>query len=190
MDFFDEALGLCKLSLSPLTGHWFRALSLRHWNTRLGTTQSSIYSSRFSDASEAVPSYRMLYLGENHQVAIFEVGALVGDPDDPISNPRGSWVLMSIHVPLHHIADISGPAQQKIISTNHQELTGSWLNSPKPVPTHQLGAALHAVPFLEGFMYPSAKSNNRNLAIFMDKLAKRSSISFLDEFTNKSESIV
>jgi hypothetical protein len=69
--------GCGKLSLSPLTGHWFRALSLRHWNTRLSTAQSSIYRSRFSDASAAVLSYRMLYLGENHQVAIFEVGALL-----------------------------------------------------------------------------------------------------------------
>ena len=79
---------------------------------------------------------------------------------------------MSIQVRIHHIADISDPAQQKIISTNYQELTGSWINSPKPVPTHQLGAALHAVPDLEGFLYPSAKSKNRNLAIFMDKLYK------------------
>jgi hypothetical protein len=93
-------------------------------------------------------------------------------------------------VQLHHIADISKPAQWKIISTNHQELTGSWINSPRPVPTHQLGAALHAVPDLEGFLYPSAKSNNRNLAIFMDKLTKRSSISFFNEVTNISESLI
>jgi len=132
----------------------------------------------------------MLYLGENHQVAIFEVGVLLGDPDDPISNPKGAWALMSIQVTLHHIADISDPAQQKIISTNHQELTGSWINSPRPVPTHRLGAALHAVPDLEGFLYPSAKSNNRNLAVFMDKLTKRSSISFLNELINKSELLV
>jgi hypothetical protein len=182
--------GCGKLLLKPHTGHWFRALSLRHWNTRLSTTHSKIYSSRFSDASAAVPSYGMLYLGENHQVAIYEVGALLGDPNDPISNPRGSWALMSIQVTLHHIADISIPAQQKIISTNHQELTGSWINSPRPVPTHQLGAALHAVPDLEGFLYPSAKSESRNLAVFMDKLKKRSSISFFNELTNNSESIV
>jgi hypothetical protein len=132
----------------------------------------------------------MLYLGENHQVAIYEVGALLGDPNDPISNPRGSWVLMSIQVTLHHIADISDAAQQKIISTNHQELTGNWINSPRPVPTHQLGAAPHAVPYLEGLIYPSAKFGSRNLAIFMDKLEKRSSISFVNELTNKSESLV
>jgi hypothetical protein len=178
-----------RLSLSPLTGHWFRALSLRHWNTRLSTVQSTIHSSRFSDASVAVPSHRMLYLGENHQVAIYEVGALLGDPNDPIANPRGSWALMSIQVTLHHIADISDPVQQKIISTNHQELTGSWINSPKPVPTHQLGAALHAVTDLEGFLYPSAKSKSRNLAIFMNKLGSGSSISFFNELMNRSEPV-
>jgi hypothetical protein len=181
--------GCGKLSLSPLTGHWFRALSLRHWDTRLSTAHSQTHSSRFSEASAAAPSYRILYLGENHQVAIYEVGALVGDPNDPISNPRGSWALMSIQVILHYIADISDPAQQKIISTNHQELTGSWINSPSPVPTHQLGAELHKVPDLEGFLYPSAKSKSRNLAIFMEKLGNRSSISFFNELLNKSESI-
>jgi RES domain len=182
--------GCGRLSLSPLTGQWFRALNLRHWNTRLSTDHSKVYSSRFSDASPAVPSYRMLYLGENHQVAIFEVGALLGDPNDPVSNPRGSWALMSIQIKLHHIADLSDSHQQKIISTNHQELTGSWINSPKPVPTHELGAALHAVAGLEGFLFPSAKSNGRNLAIFMDKLTKRSSVLFFNELTSNSESLV
>ncbi len=129
----------------------------------------------------------MLYLGENHQVAIYEVGALLGDPDDPISNPKGSWVLMSIQITLHQIADLSKLDQQKLISTNRQELTGSWINSLGSVPTHELGVALHARAGLEGFIYPSAKANSRNLAIFMDKLDKRSSISFLNELTSKPE---
>jgi len=92
--------GCSKLSLHPLTGHWFRALNLKHWKSRLLSDHSKTCRSRFSAASTASPLYRNLYLGENHQVAIYEVGALLGDPNAPISNPRGSWVLMSLHVRL------------------------------------------------------------------------------------------
>ena len=88
--------GCTNLTLHPLTGSWFRALNLKHWKTRLSTSHSSTVRSRFSAATPAGPLYRILYLGENHQVAIYEVGALLGDPNSPISNPRGSWLLMCL----------------------------------------------------------------------------------------------
>jgi hypothetical protein len=81
--------GCAKRSLRPRTGTWFRALNLRHWKTRLSTDHSRISRSRFSDASAAAPLYRILYLGENHQVAIYEVGARLGNPNAPLSRPRG-----------------------------------------------------------------------------------------------------
>lgn len=90
--------GCAKLSLRPRTGTWFRALNLRHWRTRLSTEHSRTSRSRFSHASATAPLDRILYLGENHQVAIYEVGALLGDPNAPLSSPRGSWVLMSLQV--------------------------------------------------------------------------------------------
>jgi hypothetical protein len=40
-----------------------------------------------------------------------------------------------------------------IISNNHQELTGAWANLSGAAPTQQLGAALHAIPALEGFIF-------------------------------------
>jgi hypothetical protein len=70
--------GCSKLVLHPLTGNWFRALNLKHWNSRLRSEHSRTCRSRFSAASHASPLYRILYLGENHQVAIYEVGALPG----------------------------------------------------------------------------------------------------------------
>ena len=127
-----------KLTLRPLTGHWFRALNLRHWKTRLSTNHTRSTPSRFSSATSASPLYRILYLGENHQVAIYEVGALLGDPDAPISSPRGSWALMSIRVSLDNVVDLSEPDQQQIISTNHQELTGAWANYGGAAPTSGL----------------------------------------------------
>jgi hypothetical protein len=117
------------------------------------------------------------------------VGALLGDPNDPQSNPKWSWALMSIEIVLHHVADLSNPTQQQIIKTNLQELTGSWLNGPIPAPTQQLGAALYALSDLEGFVYPSAKSQSRNLAVFMDKLDKKSSITFFNEINGQLEAL-
>ena len=128
-----------KLSRHPLTGHWYRALNLKHWKSRLATRHTAAARSRFSAATPSSPLYRILYLGENHQVAIYEVGALLGDPNDPISSPKGSWLLMSVHVRLHHIVDLSEPAQQRLISTNDQELTGVWANTPGGAPTQILG---------------------------------------------------
>ncbi len=182
--------GCAKLSLQPQTGTWFRALNLRHWRSRLNTDHSRTSRSRFSDASVATPLYRILYLGENHQVAIYEVGALLGDPNAPLSSPKGSWVLMSLQVTLYHVADLCNITQQRLISTNDQVLTGAWANSSVAAPTHQLGAALHALPFLEGFIFPSSKVGSRNLAIFPDKLDARSSIVFQNELDMKKEQFV
>jgi hypothetical protein len=182
--------GCGKLSLYPLTGHWFRALNLKHWKTRLITDHTRIFRSRFSAGTPAVPLYRMLYLGENHQVAIYEVGALLGDPNSPLSSPKGSWALMSLHVRLYNVADLTDPRQQKLIATNEQELTGVWVNYPGVAPTQQLGAALYAIPQVEGFLFPSSRVGSRNLAIFMDKLDPRSSIIFHNEVDGCNEQLV
>jgi len=128
-----------------------------------------------------------VYLGENHQVAIYEVGALLGNPNAPLSSPKSSWALMSLKVRLHRVADLCDPNQQRLIATNDQELTGVCVNSLGRAPTQELGAALHAIPHLEGFVYPSAKGGSRCLAIFMDKLHKRSVIEFHNELTNSPE---
>ncbi len=182
--------GCTGLSLHPLTGHWFRALNLRHWKKRSQTDHTKTSRTRFSAATANAPLYRILYLGENHQVAIYEVGALLGDPNAPISSPRGSWALMSLKVRLHHVADLTDPDEQRLIATNDQELTGVWVNNPGTAPTQQPGAALHAIPDLEGFIYPPSKAGSRCLAIFMDKLHGNSSIEFHNELTGKTERLV
>ena len=96
---------------------------------------------------------------------------------------------MSLRVQLHRVADLSDPAQQKLIATNTQELTGSWADADGYAPTQQLGAALFAVPGLEGFVFPSAKAGNLNLVVFMDKLAIGSSLAFQNELLKKRESL-
>ena len=81
-------------------------LNLRYWKTRLNTDQSKASRSRFSNASASSPLYRIVYLGENHQVVIYEVGALLGNPNAPCLSPKGSWMLLSLQVTLHHVADL------------------------------------------------------------------------------------
>jgi hypothetical protein len=144
-------------------------------------------TSRFSAATVARPLYRIVYLGETHQVAIHEVRALLGDPQAPIANPKGSWAILSLQVVLDQIVDLSLPHQQRIIATNHAELTGNWSNDPGVAPTQALGQSLYNLPGLEGFIYPSSLVNGLCLGIFPDKLGPRSSITFLNEITNRQE---
>jgi hypothetical protein len=181
--------GCSKLSLHPLTGHWFRALNLKLWKTRLSSDHSKTSRSRFSAATAASPAYRVVYLGENHQVAIYEVGALLGDPNAPISSPKGSWILMSLYVRLYNVADLCEHAEQRKISTNHQELTGAWANDTGTAPTQELGTALHATGSLEAFTFPSSKLGSRNLAVFPDKMDSRSSIMFYNELDGTYEQL-
>jgi hypothetical protein len=185
-----KVAGCSKLSLRPLTGHWFRALNLKHWKSRLRTDHTRSCRSRFNSATSASPSYRILYLGENHQVAIYEMDALLGDPNAPLSSPRGSCVLMSLDIRLYSVVDLCAPNQLKLISASDQELTGSWVNNPAASPTQKLGAALHALPNVEAMIYPSSKAGSRNLAIFMDKLDKRSAIVFKNELRGTTEKLV
>ncbi len=183
-------LGFCdRLLLRPLTGHWYRAVRLSHWKTRLSTIHSKTTWSRFSRATLNEPGSRILYLGENHQVVIYEVGAAFGDPGALISDPRSSWLILSLEVVLDHVADLSDPAQQKIIQTSHQELTGDWLAHPGVAPTQKLGPALFDLPQLEGFLFASSKLKGRNLVILPDKLGPRSSVDFHNELTGKIESL-
>jgi hypothetical protein len=94
---------------------------------------------------------------------------------------------MSLRIQLDQVADLSDPAEQKRIDTNEQELTGAWVNAGGGAPTQTLGAALLAVPELEGFIFPSAKAGSHCLALFMDKLGARSTVTFHNELDNRTE---
>jgi RES domain len=179
-----------RLARRPLTGTWFRVIRLQHWRTRLSSDHSRTATSRFSAATAARPLYRIIYLGENHQVAIHEARALLGHPHSPIANPKGSWAILGLQVVLNHIVDLSLPAQQKLISTNHAELTGDWLNHPGTAPTQELGQALYVLPGLQGSLYPSSLVNGLCLGLFPHKLGPRSSVIFFNEMTNRHEPLI
>lgn len=178
-----------RLARVPLTGTWFRTLRLKHWSTRLSSEHSRVSTSRFSAATVARPLYRVVYLAANHQVALHEVRALVGDPDAPIANTRGSWAILSLRVVLDQVVDLSNLREQRILRTNHAELTGNWVNSPGMAPTQELVQELYKLPNAEGFVYPSSTVNELCLGIFPDKLGPRSSVVFWNEISGKSETL-
>ena len=184
-------LGICgKLAHHPLSGHWLRALEWKYLETRLETEHTRTGPSRFSPASPTAPLHRILYLAENHQVSLFEVGAMLGSPLDPIADPGRSLLLLSLEVKLCRVADLCEEGQRDLIGSSFQELTGNWRNSPdRRVPTHRLGQALFRVKGLEGFLFPSSKpSGGKNLVVFPDKLDhERSSIVFRNDLNGEME---
>jgi hypothetical protein len=119
-----------------------------------------------SAASPSNPLFRILYLGETHQVAVHEVGALLGDPNAPVSNPKGSWAILSLSVVLDQVVDLTDSTQQRIIRTNQSELTGNRVNYAGVSPTQHLGEALYDFPGLVGFIFGSSKVPANCLAIF------------------------
>jgi RES domain len=179
-----------KLAHHPLSGHWFRALNLKNYATRLAADHTRTVASRFSSADKSDPLHRMLYLAENHQVALYEAGAMFGGPTEPIADYTRSLLLLSLKVRLCRVADLGEEADRRLIGTSFQELTGKWRDSPdRDIPTHRLGLALFRVKGMEGFLFPSSKpSGGRNLVVFPDKIDPgRSSILFRNDLSGDLE---
>jgi hypothetical protein len=199
-------LGACSsLRTGPETAVWYRAVQTAHWPTALSTAQTVLAPSRFSPARAAAPGYPVLYLAENHLVALYEVEAIIGStwPGGVLlSAPLRAWIILNVRVVLQRVADLCEFGEQMKLDTTAQELTGDWrgylFRSPLtpvtgptgPAPTQDLGQALYQIPGLEGFRTPSARwPTHRNLVVFPDKLGRGSSIVFSDPATGQSHTI-
>ena len=156
-----------------------------------------------------MPQFEILYLAEDHQVSLLEVGALVGSPlprsgRNPalIPNPASPWTILPVTVHLQSIADLARPSQLALLKTTAQEITGDWeansartpgdsVNQPiGTAPTQELGQALHGVIDLEGFQSISAKMpTKRTLMVFPDRLRRGSYIEYKDAATGSVERI-
>lgn len=170
--------GCSRLQRRPLTGTWYRAIQPQHWptqNPHTLYTHTPGIPSRFSAGTGQFP---ILYFGENHLVALFEVRALLGSLTNPVPQPRQTWVTLNATIQLQAVVDLTQAAEQAQIDTNAQELTGAWTGYPpphSPVPTQNLGAALYAEPDVEGFLAVSARLPYfQTLAVFPDKLQQGS----------------
>ena len=185
---------VAQLQTRPETKIWYRAIQPQHWASSLKTSQSRGISSRFNIGAAAKPQYSVLYLAENPVVALFEAQAIFGSTISPpgiIAHPRRAFITINVQVQLARIVDLSDPTNQAVIDTTAQELTGDWrgyhtrsqhtsVSRPlAPAPTQELGAALHAQRYLEGFLTVSAKlPTYQTLVVFPQNLGKNSFISF------------
>jgi RES domain len=132
-----------------------------------------------------------LYLAQDHQLALFEVRALLGSPESPFADPRSTWTALNLKIVLHAVTDLTSPIQQKLIGISDQLLTGKWdqYKGPGQAPTQLLGAALFDLPMLEGFLVPTAipAISGTNLIVFPEKLAPDSWIEFRNPVTGRVE---
>ncbi len=190
----------------PENAVWYRAIQSQHLATALDTSQTAAISSRFSPETKTRPAYPILYLSENHLVALFEVGAMLGDPyqfgADFLPNPKMAWTLLNVHVLLSQVVDLTDAANLTALRTTAQELTGDWkanyyrkpMNSVRlptgAAPTQELGEALHRLHRVEGARVISAKmATHSNLIVFPDKLLLGSSIIFRQPSTGQTWTI-
>jgi RES domain-containing protein len=194
------------LPTSPETAIWYRAIQPHFLTTALSTSHTKTIPSRFNIGASAAPQFEILYLAENHMVALFEVQALLGSPlssGGVVPHPRRAWTILNVTVNLQSIVDLTASASQTILDTTAQELTGDWrgyqlrgvhssVTGPSgSAPTQDLGSALFNTAGVEGFRSLSAKlSDQMVLIVFPQKLKPGSSIQFLDPTTGQTRSIL
>jgi RES domain-containing protein len=199
-------LAACRaLVTRPENRIWYRAIQPQHWPTALATAHTTRIPSRYSPATNTKPAFPILYLAEDHQVALFEVGALLGSPlpaGQYVPNPWQAWLILNVQVTLQTVADLTDITEQTKLLTTAQELTGDWrgyhirhaqtpVSQPTgPAPTQLLGRAIHRVRRIEGFRTLSARvPTHMNLVVFPDRLRRGSSIVFTHPATGQTFTI-
>lgn len=156
------------LRQGAFVGSWFRAIQPQFWVNALATAHTQTIPTRFGGGNPARPGFEILYLAEDHLVALFEVQALLGSlyPGAAYQpNPASAWSVLNVQVRLSRVA------------------APYWTN----VPTQRLGAALFQVPRLEGFITYSAKvATRKSLVVFPQKLLPSSVVEWRDPVTKKA----
>jgi RES domain-containing protein len=175
------------LPVRPVTAVWYRAVPPQHWPTALSTAHTLTQPGRYNAASHPRAAFQIMYLSENPQVALREIGALFGSPRPGaavVSNPTTFCTIVSVEVTLSRVVDLTDPAVVGALGTSFQELSGDWvgytLRSPAgpvrspywtDVPTQRLGHALFRARSVEGFIAYSAKDpTRRNFMVYPDRL--------------------
>ncbi len=171
--------GCPHLQRVPLTGTWYRAIQPQHWPAQAPHAlyrYTRVIPSRFSAGAD---QYTLLYFGENHLVALFEVGALLGSLMQPVPQPRQTWVTLNATVRLQSVVDLTQAIEQAKIDVTVQELTGVWTGQPspeRPAPTQELGAALFSEPDIEGFCTISAQVPYFQVLVVFPEKSQRGSL--------------
>ena len=117
------------LPAHPEGGTWFRAIQPHFLKTALATSHTRSVASRYNAGAVSSSPFDILYLAENHLVALFEVQALLGNPwisGGIVPHPRKAWTVLNVNVRLSSIVNLNDPRNQSLLSTSAQELTGDW----------------------------------------------------------------
>ena len=188
------------LVTGPENRVWFRAIHPQHWRQALATAHTAAIPSRYSPGTGR-QSFEVLYLAEDPQVALFEVGALLGSPHPGgsyLPNPRQPWLILNVQITLQAVADVTRVVEHHKVGTTAQELTGDWrcyqlrhanvsVSQPTGLaPTQELGQAIYNLKTIEGFRSISARvPTHMNLVVFPKRLRRGSSIIFSDPETGQ-----
>ncbi len=185
--------GCEQLTPVPDTGTRYRAVRPSHFPPRaLSTAHSATVPGRFNPGTVQQPGHSVLYLADNPQTCLLEVGALLGSPRGPVANPAaGAWTVFPVRVQFSRLADLCDQAQRSLIGASVQELTGDWrgyalrphTGQPPSAPTQRLGIRLYKRP-LEGLLTYSARdTTRRNLVVFPTRMRPGSHVELLDPAT-------
>jgi hypothetical protein len=187
-----------RLNGKSLKGTWYRALQPQYYRHALRTEHTAALPSRFNPGNG---SFETLYLAESPEVALFEVGALLGSPYFGLGSlivrePRRSWIMTEVDVSLHGVAELHSASVQEMLDVTAQMLTGDWagyqmrrdsdsVNSPRGfAPTQLLGEALYRHEPIEAFTtVPARVPTRQSLIIFPKKVGTWSQVIFRNPFT-------
>jgi hypothetical protein len=190
------------INAGPHQGVYYRAVNVRYLQTALLTAHSRTQPSRYSEGASI---FETLYLAEDHQTALFEVGALLGSPWSPgtiVSASGITYLTVPVQIVLRKVLDLTDAQVQNTLRTTTQEITGDWrgytlrrlhqarpvgfLTTPTIAPTQELGAEAYRAGF-DGILTVSAQvSYRRNIIVLPDNLTNTGgSYSYTDPATGQ-----
>jgi RES domain-containing protein len=173
-NFKTVSLKLPAIKPIAIKATYFRFIGLQYLQSPLSAIGSMVFGGRYNYKN----SFETLYLAPNSEAAIKE-------------STRGfsmkilPKVLMSIEVTLCNVIDLGDQSVLNELKINIDELFVPWrkvqnINSEEAF-TQKLGRAIFACGHFEAIRYPSAMiKNHYNLAVFPERLSKKSTIKIYD----------
>jgi RES domain-containing protein len=162
------------LELTTCAGHYAHVTRYKYRNTLLSGEGAEFAAGRFH-LERGAPA---IYFAESPVTALIEVEALYGGDNGLIMNPRSPLMLINVHIMIPRgVLDLTDKKIRKLVDTDYQQLTGSWLLSDEVPATQRLGRVAHASRKIVAIKYPSAKWRGEelraNLVVFRDRLDMR-----------------
>lgn len=201
--------GVYALATRSMRGRvWHRSVPAAFLADPLGFAHTTTSPGRYNPGSVLWPQFPIVYLCDDPFICRFETRELLGSPSGsgPVVAvpPVGPLpAIVAVHVTLSAVVDLTRRSQRRLVGTTNQELAGDWggyrLRRPTAVPrgplhlaapTQRLGAALHAVPGVEGFLAYSAQAPTHvNLMVFPDRLQPGSQLLYTDPATGQNHTV-